>query len=333
MLTTKRSVIPPQLRPDVPGSVVSATRADEVAQERIETPGDADQDLEFESVVVIGSLEDGTVGYFLEYCRGIHVEVSFVDIRDGGRLLALCRYIQDGRERYKNAIYFRYAEPGYEETGKILAFLSDLLTSYRGVVVHRPDTLCRNFSKPLQLQCIGRLRGDVSVPRTSVSNVNADSANFEIAPAVVKSISAVRSTVVDVQELEQIGMRQRFDCPILRQELLRGENIRVHVVGEDVVAYLVESVRLDYRVDGDVSVRKVCVRESVLAWCQAAAQMERLEFAGIDLIRLPDGTYYCLEINPTPAYHFYEKQSVDNGGTPEISGKLLGLLRDRSALL
>ncbi len=34
-----------------------------------------------------------------------------------------------------------------------------------------------------------------------------------------------------------------------------------------------------------------------------------LHFSGIDLIRTPHDEWYCLEVNPSPAYSYFEKAS------------------------
>jgi glutathione synthase/RimK-type ligase-like ATP-grasp enzyme len=56
--------------------------------------------------------------------------------------------------------------------------------------------------------------------------------------------------------------------------------------------------------------------------CRKLTHRLRLLFAGIDLKRTPDDDYYCFEVNPSPAFLFYER-----GAGQPISGALADLLQ------
>ena len=40
--------------------------------------------------------------------------------------------------------------------------------------------------------------------------------------------------------------------------------------------------------------------------CIRLTERLRLPFAGLDLRRAPDGRFVCFEVNPSPAFSFYE---------------------------
>ena len=61
----------------------------------------------------------------------------------------------------------------------------------------------------------------------------------------------------------------------------------------------------------------------VASRCVELAEALDLPLAGIDLRRRPDGQYVCFEVNPMPAYSYYES----NTGLP-ISLALADLLAD-----
>jgi glutathione synthase/RimK-type ligase-like ATP-grasp enzyme len=61
--------------------------------------------------------------------------------------------------------------------------------------------------------------------------------------------------------------------------------------------------------------------DNVARACHNLAQSLDLLIAGIDLKETPDGDYYCFEINPSPAFIYYEMGS----GQP-ISAALADLL-------
>ena len=55
--------------------------------------------------------------------------------------------------------------------------------------------------------------------------------------------------------------------------------------------------------------------------CRTAAVALQLPVAGIDLRRTPEGEWYCFEVNPSPAFSYYE----DATGQP-ISAAVARLL-------
>jgi glutathione synthase/RimK-type ligase-like ATP-grasp enzyme len=49
--------------------------------------------------------------------------------------------------------------------------------------------------------------------------------------------------------------------------------------------------------------------DSLVQGCLDLAADLRLPFAGIDLKLTPDGRVYCFEVNPSPAYSYYESNT------------------------
>jgi hypothetical protein len=47
----------------------------------------------------------------------------------------------------------------------------------------------------------------------------------------------------------------------------------------------------------------------IAARCVRLSQALRLPFCGIDIMRTPDDQYYCFEVNPSPAYSYYEQET------------------------
>jgi D-alanine-D-alanine ligase-like ATP-grasp enzyme len=90
--------------------------------------------------------------------------------------------------------------------------------------------------------------------------------------------------------------------------------VRVHVVGETAIAVSIDSDATDYRYAArqtgttpaisrselDASVRRRCIH---------LARALDLPLAGIDLRRTPEGRYVCFEVNPSPAFTFYEERA------------------------
>jgi hypothetical protein len=180
-----------------------------------------------------------------------------------------------------------------------------------GRVVNRVRPMGSNFSKPYQAQLI-REHG-LAVPQTLVTNDPELVLAFRARHArlVYKSISGVRSIVqtlepADLERLEQIRW-----CPTQFQQFVDGTHVRVHVVGDEVFATALESEVTDYRyaqADGADApeLRPVELADALAERCVALARSLDLPFAGIDLKRDHDGEIYCFEVNPCPAFSYYE---------------------------
>jgi hypothetical protein len=180
-------------------------------------------------------------------------------------------------------------------------------------VANRSSASATNFSKPAQLQ---RIRAcGFSVPETLVTNlpelVRAFVARHR--RVVYKSTSAVRS-IVRMLDDEALRTLDRIALlPTQFQAFVPGEDVRVHVVGEEVFATLIVSAAVDYRYAGrdgiSVEMRPFSLPIEIAMRCVALSQTLGLAFSGIDLRRTPAGEYFCFEVNPSPAYSYYQEQT------------------------
>jgi hypothetical protein len=187
-----------------------------------------------------------------------------------------------------------------------------------GRVLNRPSDCASNHSKPFQAQAI-RAAG-FAIPETLITNDVAAAKEFierawsEGGDVIYKSVSGIRSIVrlVAKQDLERLD-RIRW-CPTQFQRFVPGTDIRVHVVGRSALAAAIESEATDYRYAArDTGVEPeihACELDSgVRAKCVALAERLNLPLAGIDLRRTPEGRHVCFEVNPSPAFSFYEERA------------------------
>jgi glutathione synthase/RimK-type ligase-like ATP-grasp enzyme len=129
--------------------------------------------------------------------------------------------------------------------------------------------------------------------------------------AVYKSVSGVRSIVEEVGAEALARLDDIRWCPVQFQAYVEGVDVRVHVVGERVFATRVASDAADYRYAGvrdGVPARLEATRlsEAVEARCVDLTARLGLRFGGIDLRITPDDRVVCFEVNPCPAYTYYE---------------------------
>lgn len=184
--------------------------------------------------------------------------------------------------------------------------------AFPGLVVNRRRACCTNASKAYQLDLIHR--SGFRVPQTLVTMVPNAARDFvhRLGGRVIyKSLSAERSIVKRLgrEDLERLDMIR--NCPVQLQELVPGIDLRVHVVGERVYATEIVSDASDYRYahrGGETRVmRPVELPSDVMERCVHLTQELGLVVGGVDLRRTPEGDYCCFEVNPSPAYLWFEQ--------------------------
>ena len=175
------------------------------------------------------------------------------------------------------------------------------------VVVNRAAPQGSNASKPYQAQLIAA--AGLRVPETLVTSDPAAVHEFRErhGRVVYKSISGARSIV---RELVDEDLR-RLDairwCPVQFQAYVEGDDVRVHCVGEEVHATRIRSGSTDYRYsEGDAALEAIELADELAERCAAVTAALGLELSGIDLRLTPDGEACCFEVNPSPAFSYYE---------------------------
>jgi hypothetical protein len=171
-------------------------------------------------------------------------------------------------------------------------------------VVSRPAPAASNSTKPMQTRTAAAC--GFRVPDTLLTNdpeqVRAFAARH--GPIIYKAAGGTRTLtglldLADTRRLERLST-----CPTYFQKYIVGINVRVHVVGAEVFAVEITSDAVDYRKQIQQMV-PTKVPERVADKCRAVTEALDLLVAGIDLIRAPEGEWYFLEANPSPAFTFY----------------------------
>lgn len=179
-------------------------------------------------------------------------------------------------------------------------------------VASRLSAMASNMSKPYQAQIVQR--AGFSTPETLLTDDPAEAREFVHGHggAIYKSASGVRSIVsrfepdVDDERLQRIRW-----CPVQFQEVVHGPDVRVHVVGDEVYAAIVDSDATDYRyaraqVGRDATLSPYSLPDEIAQRCVDLARSLDLPFAGVDLKLADDGRVVCFEVNPSPGYSWYE---------------------------
>ncbi len=207
----------------------------------------------------------------------------------------------------------RRAGPG-SETWDRAVLVEDFLASWaeltEAVVVNRPSAMAPNCSKPFQAIQLRNL--GFCVPDTIITTDPDVVTEFreKHRQIVYKSISGVRSIVSELTDKQMSRLDEVCWCPTQFQELVPGTDYRVHVVGDEIFATEIESEAVDYRYASrqgyGLTIRAATIADEVAQRCAAASREMGLAVSGVDLRRTADGRWYCFEINPSPAFTFYQ---------------------------
>jgi hypothetical protein len=182
-----------------------------------------------------------------------------------------------------------------------------------GRVLNRTAVVGSNLSKPYQAQIIRRY--GFHTPETLVTNDPQLVREFlaRHGRLIYKSVSYIRSivTTVEAGELQRLGSIRW--CPVQFQEYVEGTNVRVHVLDRQVFATAIHTSVTDYRyayLRGEEEELEPTVLPAETAErCIALTRALGLDFAGVDLKIAPDGRVFCFEVNPCPAFSYFELRS------------------------
>jgi RimK-like ATP-grasp domain len=192
--------------------------------------------------------------------------------------------------------------------------LDDFLASWaeltEALVVNRPSVMAVNCSKPFQARQLRDL--GFCVPDTLVTTDPEAVARFreKHRRIVYKSISSVRSIVTELTDRQMSRLDDICWCPTQFQELVPGTDYRVHVVGDEIFASEITSAATDYRYAArqgcEVTIQAADLPGEIARRCAAVPAITGLAVSGVDLRRTPEGKWYCFEVNPSPAFTFYQ---------------------------
>jgi hypothetical protein len=206
------------------------------------------------------------------------------------------------------------AGPGSPELRHALSFDETLwlwadLTPAR--LVNRPSAMALTSSKPQQAMTIAK--HGFGVPDTLIATDAEAVREFRARHGTViyKSLSGIRSIVSRLTPDHDDRLADVAWCPTQFQQYVPGTDYRVHVVGDEIFCTRIESAADDYRYGArqgaEMSMNAACLPDDWPQRCHALAADMGLLLAGIDLRRTPAGEWYCFEVNPSPAFSYYDR--------------------------
>jgi hypothetical protein len=196
------------------------------------------------------------------------------------------------------------------------------------LVLNRPRHSISNNSKPYQSQLIRK--AGFSVPETLITTCPEAVEEFRSRHrrVIYKSLSGIRSRVAELTDDHRQRLGNVRFCPTQFQRRIEGRDYRVHVVGQEVFVRELICDAQDYRYPGrePLEIRSAELPAAVQERCVLLTQSLGLGLAGIDLRRTPQGEWYCFEVNPSPAFTFYEN-SMEQPIAAAIAALLMSDIR------
>lgn len=182
-------------------------------------------------------------------------------------------------------------------------------------LINPPSASMISRRKPYQLSVLRRL--GCTLPDTLISNhypaVDAFIQQYD--DVILKPASGGALTLTPEQISEERLKRIRL-APAIFQQRIHGSDIRVVVVGDQVVSAAKINVpdnTLDFRGNptyqqGQITYDAITLPKAIAALCVAVTQQLGLIIGGIDLKLTTTGDFYFLECNSSPIYLDVERK-------------------------
>jgi glutathione synthase/RimK-type ligase-like ATP-grasp enzyme len=224
---------------------------------------------------------------------------SWVELVDG-----VCRPLDRAGTYYCRIIDLGGVSPGLTVAWRTLVTaLGSWLELNGAIVVNRPGHVNDNACKPLHEAKLAE--AGLRVPASYTGSDRAALVSFAAeGRTVAKALCGQRADcrLVSVDDFRDYDERSG---PVHLQRFVPGDDVRAHVVGEEVISVRVRSLGTDYRMDAEAKFERCSLPTGVADVLRQATARFGLAFAGWDL-RLAGDECWVLEANPMPGYGYYD---------------------------
>jgi len=180
-------------------------------------------------------------------------------------------------------------------------------------VVNPYDSFNYHKLKPLQLYVF--MKNNLPVPGFVAGN---DLGKIKKGKMIYKALGGgIHTSLVNKKFIKE--SKETFkERPGLFQKYVKGKNIRVYAVGDEVIGAgeLISGSQVDSRIE-QKGVKVVELPEEVKEITIKAKNLLGMHFSGVDFMRTKKNEYYILECNPSPMFYGFEYMTKI-----PVSGKL-----------
>lgn len=253
-------------------------------------------------------------GILVFYYEDIHTRWSFVQTNGESYFL----YKKNGTEQLKiktGCLYIRGCQVDVDDQyWVVLGEFYNFVDCWDGKVVCGPKNQNNNESKLYQLNTSLKTsckeNKKISIGKSYVIKGKNPYAQLSIDKSyIVKSLSGIRSIVVDENQFKNWNQSNINNLPVLFQEKVDGNDLRVHVVNGTVYGKLSTGKEaVDYRYDSNFCTLQDFndLPEELRQFCIDVTIYEDNPLMGIDFIKT-ENQYVVLEANPSPGWSAYHE--------------------------
>lgn len=264
------------------------------------------------------------------YYEDLHKRWSFIQTNHESYFV----YKKNALEQYKikpNTLYIRGCQVDVnDDFWVLLGEFYNFVDCWDGKVVCAPQKQNNNESKLYQLNTSLKASSrdkNISIGKSNVLKGKRALEHLSNNKSfIVKSLSGIRSIVVDEKEFKTWHLASINNLPVLFQEKVSGNDLRVHIVNGNVYGKLsLTKDEVDYRYDSNFfSLQDFHdFSDELKQFCIDVTQYEGNPLMGIDFIKTDSG-YVVLEANPSPGWSAYhECNGIEND--PFINDLLMEL--------
>ncbi len=163
--------------------------------------------------------------------------------------------------------------------------------------------------KPYQLSILRKT--GCPLPETLITNhYKAAKAFIEHHQDIILKPASGGALTLTPEQLTEDTLKKVREVPAIFQQRIRGDDIRVVVVNDDIVSVAKINVpddTLDFRGDaqyrqGEISYTEITLPDKTINLCRQLTKNLGLRIGGIDLKHTENNEYYFLECNSSPIY-------------------------------
>lgn len=170
------------------------------------------------------------------------------------------------------------------------------VNSLESVVTHR--------YKPFQLQIMKK--NGIKIPETVITNdpeqvlelCNGSEENY-----IYKPIRGWANTaILNKADMKKERLSSLQYSPITLQQCVKGQDIRVYVVGDEIFPVGIESKDIDSRATRENKHYRIEIPKDIQEMCKKIRDLMGFAYTAIDIKRTEEGEYYVFEANATPIF-------------------------------
>ncbi|MDF1645803.1 MAG: ATP-grasp domain-containing protein [Legionellaceae bacterium] len=216
---------------------------------------------------------------------------------------------------HPKCLYIRgcYIKP-HTNMWKTLGYFYSFTNSWQNKILCAPQRQCSNESKPYQLhhslKKAAQNSPSISIGKSYIiKGLKQYQKTIAQKSCIVKSLSGIRSIVVDQKQYQHWNPSNIEHLPVLFQEKINGQDLRVHVIHNHTFSKLsLSKDSIDYRYDKNFFKLKniKTLPHALKKFACSVSKTEENLLIGIDFIKA-QSHYVVLEANPSPGWSAYHE--------------------------